>query len=112
MCVVGGRSGDRVGREKRPKGKQKTERGAHAKQQVAAGEQLGEGEMNARSASCDGLCTFATDAACQLDVLRHDGDALGVDGAQVGVFEQADEVGLGCLLEGRGQRSLGSEGRS
>ena len=35
------------------------------------------------------LSTLATDATGQLDVLRHDGDALGVDGAQVGVLEQA-----------------------
>ena len=28
-----------------------------------------------------------------------DGDALGVDGAQVGVFEQRDEVGLDGFLE-------------
>ena len=46
------------------------------------------------------LSALATDAAGQLDVLRHDGDALGVDGAEVGVLEEADEVGLGRLLEG------------
>ncbi len=46
------------------------------------------------------LCALATDAACQLDVLGHDGDAVGVDGAQVGVLEQANEVSLGRLLEG------------
>ena len=47
------------------------------------------------------LCPLATDTSCQLDVLGHDGDALGVDGAQVGVLEQADEVRLGGLLEGQ-----------
>ena len=47
------------------------------------------------------LSALATDAAGQLDVLRHDGDALGVDGAEVGVLEEADEVGLACLLEGQ-----------
>ena len=46
------------------------------------------------------LSTLSTDAAGQLDVLGHDGDPLGVDGAQVGVLEQADEVGLGRLLQG------------
>eukprot|EP01043_Picozoa_sp_COSAG02_P034647 COSAG02_NODE_2435_length_8869_cov_63.273774_5_plen_221_part_00 len=45
------------------------------------------------------LSALATDAAGQLDVLRHDGDALGVDGAEVGVLEEADQVGLACLLE-------------
>jgi len=33
-------------------------------------------------------------------VLRHDGHALGVDGAEVGVLEQTDEVGLSSLLKG------------
>jgi len=46
------------------------------------------------------LCSLATDSSCQLDVLWHDGHTLGVDGAQVGVLEEADEVGLGGLLEG------------
>ncbi|KFM28646.1 hypothetical protein F751_0803, partial [Auxenochlorella protothecoides] len=30
-----------------------------------------------------------------------DGHALGVDGSQVGVLEQADQVGLGGLLQGQ-----------
>ena len=33
------------------------------------------------------LGAFTTDTACQLDVFWHDGNTLGVDGAQVGVFE-------------------------
>ena len=45
------------------------------------------------------LCTLATDPPGQLDVLGHDGDTLGVDGAQVGVLEQTDQVGLASLLE-------------
>ena len=46
------------------------------------------------------LSTLAADTTCQLDVLGHDGDTLGVDGAQVGVLEQTDEVSLAGLLEG------------
>ena len=46
------------------------------------------------------LSTLATDAAGKLDVLWHDGHTLGVDGAQVGVLEQTNEVSLGGLLEG------------
>ena len=34
-----------------------------------------------------------------LNILRHNGDALGVDGAQVGVLEQAHEVSLSSLLK-------------
>ena len=47
------------------------------------------------------LRALATDAAGELDVLGHDGDALGVDGAQVGVLEEADQVGLRRLLQGQ-----------
>ena len=36
----------------------------------------------------------------QLDILGHDGDPLGVDGAEVGVLEEADQVGLAGLLQG------------
>ena len=45
------------------------------------------------------LSTLATDTAGQLDVLGHDGHTLGVDGAQVGVLEQTDQVGLASLLK-------------
>ena len=47
------------------------------------------------------LCTLATDPPGQLDVLGHDGDTLGVDGAQVGVLKQTDQVGLAGLLKKR-----------
>ena len=40
------------------------------------------------------LSTLSADTAGKLDVLGHDGDTLGVDGAQVGVFEESYEVGL------------------
>jgi len=53
-----------------------------------------------------GLGALATDATGQLDVLGHDGDALGVDGAEVGVLEETDEVGLRGLLERHDGRAL------
>jgi len=34
-----------------------------------------------------------------LDILWHDGDTLGVDGAQVGVLEETNEIGFAGLLE-------------
>ena len=46
------------------------------------------------------LGALAADAPGKVHVLGHDGDALGVDGAQVGVLEETNEVGLGRLLEG------------
>ena len=52
------------------------------------------------------LGTLATDTAGKLDVLGHDGHALGVDGAQVGVLEQTDQVGLASLLKGHDGRAL------
>ena len=33
------------------------------------------------------LGTFTTDTSGQLDILGHDGDTLGMDGAQVGIFK-------------------------
>jgi hypothetical protein len=45
------------------------------------------------------LGTLSADTAGQLDVLGHDGHALGMDGAQVGVLEQRSEVGLRGLLQ-------------
>jgi len=62
-----------------------------------------------RAARLKCLRAFATDAAGELDVLGHDGDALGVDGAQVGVFEERDEVGLGSFLEGEDGGTLEAE---
>ena len=55
------------------------------------------------------LSAFAADTTCQLDVLWHDGDTLGVDGAQVGVLEETDEVGLAGFLEGHDGRALESQ---
>ena len=45
------------------------------------------------------LRTLASETAGKLDVLALDSDTLGVDGAQVGVLEEGDEVGLDGLLE-------------
>ena len=47
----------------------------------------------------DNLSSLSTDSPGQLDVLGHDGDTLGVDGAQVGVLKQTNKVGLAGLLE-------------
>jgi hypothetical protein len=57
------------------------------------------------------LGALAADAAGELDVLGHDGDALGVDGAEVGVLEEADQVRLGGLLEGEDREGLEAQVR-
>jgi len=60
-----------------------------------------------------GLSPLSTDPPGELDVLGHDGDTLGVDGAQVGVLEQADQVSLAGLLKssnsGRLEPEIGFE---
>jgi len=55
------------------------------------------------------LSTFSANASRQLDILWHDGNTLGVDCAQVGVFEQADQVGFRSFLEGTDGGALESE---
>jgi hypothetical protein len=47
------------------------------------------------------LGSLSSDPSCQLDILWHDGHTLGVDGAQVGVLEQANQVGLASLLQSK-----------
>ena len=42
----------------------------------------------------------------QLDVLWYDGDMLDVDGGEVGVLEETDEVTLAGLLQGHDGRAL------
>jgi histone H3 len=55
------------------------------------------------------LSTFSTDAASELDVLGHDGDTLGVDGAQVGVLKETNQVSLRGLLESHDSGRLETE---
>ncbi len=57
------------------------------------------------------LGTLTADATGQLDILGHDGDTLSVNGAQVGVFKETDEVGLGRLLESHDGRALETQVR-
>ena len=55
--------------------------------------------VHVSNATRTSLVTFATDAAGKLHVLGHDGDTLGVDGAQIRVLEEGGEVGFGSLLQ-------------
>ena len=55
------------------------------------------------------LSSLSSDSPGQLDVLGHDGDSLGVDGAQVGVLKQTNEVSLASLLESHDSRGLEPE---
>jgi hypothetical protein len=40
------------------------------------------------------LSSFATDTASQLNVFGHDGNSLGVNGTQVGIFKETHEISL------------------
>lgn len=42
--------------------------------------------------------SLPTDAASQLDIFGHDGDTLGMDGTEVSVLEQANQIGLRSFL--------------
>ena len=53
--------------------------------------------------------SLTSDSSGELDVLGHDGHSLGVDGAEVGVLEESNEVSLGGLLEGENSGGLESE---
>ena len=55
------------------------------------------------------LSSFSTDSSGQLDILGHDRDSLGVDSAQVGVLEQADQVALTSFLQGHDRSALESQ---
>jgi hypothetical protein len=52
------------------------------------------------------LRSFSTKAAGELKILGHDGDTLGVDSAQVGVFEQGDQVWFRRFLESQDGSAL------
>ena len=43
----------------------------------------------------------SSDSLGELDVSGHDGDSLGVNGAQVGVLKERDEVGFSGFLESK-----------
>ena len=49
---------------------------------------------------------LATDTPGQLDVLGHDGHTLGMDGAQVGVLKETNQVSLRSLLKGHDSAGL------
>ena len=47
----------------------------------------------------DTLRSLFLDPSGQLDVFWHDGDSPGMNGTQIGVFEQPHKIGLCCFLE-------------
>ena len=52
------------------------------------------------------LGTLSTDSTSQLDVFRHDGNPLGMDGTEIGVLKETDEVSLTGLLQSHDSGAL------
>ena len=50
---------------------------------------------------CDGgtIRLLSSDSSGQLGIFWHDGDSPGMNGTQVGVIKQPDQVSLRCFLE-------------
>ena len=45
------------------------------------------------------LSTFSTDTSCQLDVFGHYGDSLGMDGTEISILEETNQISLARLLK-------------
>ena len=52
------------------------------------------------------LRTFTTDPARKLNVFGHDGNTLGMNGAEISVFKQTDNIRLRCFLQGHNSAPL------
>lgn len=44
------------------------------------------------------LSPLPTDSSSKLDILGHNCHTLGMNGAQVGIFKQANQIGFTCFL--------------
>jgi hypothetical protein len=49
---------------------------------------------------------LSPDAASQLDILGHDSHTLGMNGTQISILEQSNQVSLGGLLKSKHRRAL------
>ena len=52
------------------------------------------------------LSPLTTDPSGQLDIFGHDGDPLGMDGAEVGVLKEPHQVSLTSFLKSHHSRAL------
>ena len=67
---------------------------------------LGQATVKCSMIEARHLRSLSADTTGQLNVLGHDRHTLGVDSAQVGIFEQPNEVGFRGFLERKDGRSL------
>ena len=56
------------------------------------------------------LRSLSSESSGELEILGLNGNSLGVDGSQVGVFEEGDEVSFGRFLESSDSGGLESSG--
>lgn len=54
------------------------------------------------------LGPLSSNSPGQLDVFRHDGHPLSVDGTEVSVFEQSDQVSFASLLQAQREYVISS----
>ena len=55
------------------------------------------------------LSLRSPNAPCQLHILGHDRDSLGVQRTEIAILKEPDEMRFGCLLKGQQGRGLPSE---
>ena len=53
--------------------------------------------------------SFTSDSSSELDVFGHDGNSSSMDGTEIGIFEETDEVSFGGFLESEDGGTLESE---
>jgi hypothetical protein len=56
-----------------------------------------------------GSGALSSDASGELHVLRHNCDPLGVNGAEISVFEESNQITFGSLLQGKDGLGLETE---
>jgi hypothetical protein len=64
------------------------------------------GAVHKCAKEANSLRALTTDTTGKLHVLGHDGDTLGVDGAQVSVLKEANKVSFSRLLKSKHSRTL------
>jgi len=55
------------------------------------------------------LESFTSDSSGQLEISSHDSDSLGMDGAQIGIFEKTDQISFSSFLKSQNSGALESQ---
>ena len=76
---------------------------------VSTSHTLGSPEKGCLLLRIASLGTLSSDSSSQLHILWHNSDSFSVNSAQVGIFEQSNQVSFRCFLESHYSRGLESE---